>query len=172
MRNKIQTLFVAACTAMIVSACADRSPETEPSTASSTSAKTENTETQLTETPVENNDTPERSSGVHVDWEDIDSPLWNEEMREKLEPVLHAIADKDAEALNNGLGPDAQGVFDYMLQNEYDFRKISSIHKEYGKVLVQVDSLLGLKGEAPKPYNCTFYFEQDEAGEWRIVSID
>lgn len=172
MRKKIQVIFVAACAAMIVSACADRSSETEPSTAFSTPAKAGNTATQLTETPIANNDTPQMDSGVNIDWDDIDSPLWNEEMRNKLDTVLHAIVAKDAAALNNGLGPDAQRVFDYMLQNEYDFQKVSSIHAEYGKVLVQVDSILGLQGEAPKPYNCTFYFEQDEAGEWRIVSID
>ncbi|CAM4006553.1 hypothetical protein [Saccharibacillus endophyticus] len=172
MRRKIQVLFVAACAAMIVSACADPSFETEPSTASSTSDTTEKTEKQLNETPLANNNTPEMTSGVNIDWDDIDSPLWNEEMREELETVLHAIVDKDAEALNKGLGPDVQGVFDYMLQNEYDFQEVSSIHEEYGKVLVQVGSILGLEGETPKPYNCTFYFEQDETGEWRIVSID
>ncbi|NGZ77658.1 hypothetical protein [Saccharibacillus alkalitolerans] len=110
--------------------------------------------------------------GVHVDWDQIDSPLWNEKMRKKLEPVLHAIVDKDAEALNRGLDLDVPGMFDYMLQNEYDFEKVGSIHEEYGRVLVPVESMLGLTGEAPKPYNCTFYFEQDKAGEWRIVSID
>ncbi|MEJ8302779.1 hypothetical protein [Saccharibacillus sacchari] len=172
MRKRFQTILVAACAVMIVSACTDRSTQTQPATASSTTAKTESADTPSNEAPTENNDAPEMTSGVNVDRDRIDSPLWNEEMREQLEVVLQATVDKDAEAFNSGLGPDAQGVFDYMLENEYDFQQVSSIHEEYGKVLVQVDSVLELPGEAPKPYTCTFYFEQDQAGEWRIVSID
>lgn len=166
MWKKIQVTVIALCTVMTLAACADR-PEAAAPPATSSAAPAAPAAPQPEQTAA-----PAMTTGVEIDWEDIDSPLWEEDMRGPLEAALHAIVDKDAKALNGALSPDAAGIFEYMLENDYKFEEIDDVHAEAGRVLVPVGSELALNGETPREVEVTFYFEQDGAGIWRIVSID
>lgn len=177
MWKKIQVTVIALCTVMTLAACADRpeaaAPPEPAAVAPAASAAPQPEKTAAPDAAAADvAPSPAMTTGVEIDWDDIDSPLWEEDMRGPLEAALHAIVDKDGKALNEALSPDAAGIFEYMLENDYKFEKIDDVHAEAGRVLVPVESELSLNGETPREIEVTFYFEQDGAGAWRIVSID
>ncbi|NGZ75166.1 hypothetical protein [Saccharibacillus alkalitolerans] len=111
--------------------------------------------------------------GVHVDWDAVDSPLWNPGIETKLKAVLDAVIRKDAKTLNEEVKPDSPGAFDYMLEDEYDFRKVTDVRAERNRVLVQVDHDVLMAGsDSVQNGGYYYYFEQDENGQWQLLAID
>ncbi|MDO3412730.1 hypothetical protein QWJ34_23385 [Saccharibacillus sp. CPCC 101409] len=110
--------------------------------------------------------------GVHIDWDRIDSPLWNAEMQPKLNAVLEALAQKDAEKLNLAVRSDTAGAFDDLLAYEFDFRAVTDVVEERGRLLVGVSHIVRMTDDIPREGVYYYYFDQSESGEWEIVAID
>ncbi|MCQ4085937.1 hypothetical protein [Saccharibacillus sp. JS10] len=116
---------------------------------------------------------PTIHTGVHVDWDAVNSPLWNEDIENKLKATLNAIAEQDDKKLNEEIIPDSNGAFDYILQNQYDFKKVSDVREDHGKVLVKVDHDVLMPGsDEIQSGGNYYYFEKDADDQWQLVAID
>ena len=114
-------------------------------------------------------------AGVHVDWDEVTSPLWNQDIETKLNATLHAIIEKDAKKLNEEVLPDSPGAFDYMLDDQYDFKKVSDVRgeRENNRILVKVDhDVLMAESDSVQEGGYYYYFDKDEKGTWQLVAID
>jgi len=159
-------LLVGALTACGTNQKTNEIPLETPAThAEKTTSKTNN---------LEGQDSSTFDAGVHVDWEAVSSPLWNQDIKDKLEATLEAITQKDLKKLNETIALEASGRFDYMIQeHEYNFKKVSEVLKDGRQVLVSIDHDLTFPdGEILKEKGYTYYFEEDEEGQWQLVAID
>lgn len=148
-----------------------------PQEMSETPAATPTTTEEKVASEVANTESKESSTfdaGVHVNWEAVSSPLWNEDIENKLKTTLEAINDKDIKKLNESISPEASGTYDFMIQdNEYNFKKVSKVEQDNERVIVVIDQEIKFpNGEIDKDSRNEYYFEKDENDQWQLVTID
>lgn len=162
MKKIISAIIITMLGFSFLIACGAESDTKEPVAAQEDTTKTSDTKSE-----------PAIDAGVHVDWDAVNSPLWNQDIENKLSATLDAIIQKDANKLNEEVMPDASGAFDYMLKDQYDFKSISDVREEDNKVIVKVDHDVLMAGsDAVQTGGYYYYFEKDGNGKWQLVTID
>ncbi|OKP78457.1 hypothetical protein A3842_14485 [Paenibacillus sp. P3E] len=118
------------------------------------------------------NELSTQSSSNNVKWDEINDPLVNKAMKDKLKASVDAIVQKDVDAFHKTLSPDIGSEHDYLLDNPVKFTALGKAVEENGRILVPVKGENQRTDSNGAEMTYTFYFEKDKSGEWQIVVID
>lgn len=173
--NKISLhIAVLLVSATLLAACGNQGtttnqvPAASVSTTESTTPETDTTAETETTADTDNKSWPPSSDNIK--WDEIQDPLIDNTLKEKLKASVKAIVAKDVVAFHKTLGPDVGTVHDYLLDNPVTFTDVDRAHEENGRTLILVRG--NKLGEDAEEMGYTFYFEKDNNGEWQIVAID
>ncbi|WP_019638924.1 hypothetical protein [Paenibacillus fonticola] len=111
--------------------------------------------------------------GVFIDWDSVNEPLMNEQIKTVLKETLEALVNKDREKFKNQF-IDAVTLEDsmYVFDTIATFDQIDSLEEDRsGRISV------GVLGTALQDNNIIkyakfFYFNKDDQGNWKLVAID
>lgn len=113
------------------------------------------------------------TTGVFVDLDTIEDPLFNEEIKNLLSTTLEALANKKEEAFRS-VFKDSQSAdaFMYLFGRDYNFNTIGTVEQDKeGRVIVEIRGKVKDSGEIKEP-SSFYYFMQDADNHWSLRAID
>ncbi|WP_438497799.1 hypothetical protein [Paenibacillus sp. IHBB 3054] len=113
------------------------------------------------------------TTGVFVDLDTLEDPLFNEEIKNLLNTTLEALANKKEEAFRS-VFKDSQSAdaFMYLFGRDYYFDTIGTVDQDKeGRVIVEIRGKVKDSGEIKEP-NSFYYFMKDADNHWSLRAID
>ena len=109
----------------------------------------------------------------NIDWDDFNDPLVSKAMTGQIKASVAAIVNRNVEQLHQAIGKDLGNGYDYLLEHNVQFTKVSPAYRESGRIVVPVegkrtDNDTGEVSEA----SYVFYFVKGQNGVWTLGSID
>lgn len=109
----------------------------------------------------------------NIDWDDFNDPLVNKDMTAQIKASVAAIVSRDVDQLHQAIGKDLGSGYDYLLEHNVRFTRVSPAYRESGRIVVPVegkrtDNDTGEVSEA----SYVFYFVKGPNGAWTLGSID
>lgn len=111
--------------------------------------------------------------GVFIDWDSINEPLMNEQIKTVLKETLEALSEKDEEKFKNQF-IDAVTLEDsiYVFDTIARFDQINNLEEDWrGRISVEVVGTALLDNNIIE-YGKIFYFNKNDKGDWKLVAID
>ncbi|GAA0135177.1 hypothetical protein YSY43_20170 [Paenibacillus sp. YSY-4.3] len=111
--------------------------------------------------------------GVFIDWDSVNEPLMNEQIKTVLKETLEALTNKDKEELKNQF-IDAETMEANMhgFDNIATYDEINSLEEDRsGRISVVVLGTVLLDNNITEKSKI-FYFNKNDKGDWRLVAID
>lgn len=111
--------------------------------------------------------------GVFIDWDSVNEPLMNEQIKTSLKETLEALSDKDEEKFKNQF-IDAETIEAnmYVFDTIATFDQIDSLEEDRsGRISVVIHGTALLDNNITE-YAKIFYFNKNDKGDWRLVAID
>ncbi|NUU73956.1 hypothetical protein [Paenibacillus xylanilyticus] len=172
MKSKLKLLFVALGVLVFVSACGNTTNEEQPETVQNVKQEDVKSEDQQSSTNNPNSNDIFRK-GVFIDFENVDNPLLNEQIKEGLKKTLEAQVNGDEDVFRATFKtPDTGDAYLGVIGN-YRFTDIGNVQEDTTKnqILVEVDAELA-RETSIDDVALTYYYATDADGNWSLVAID
>lgn len=174
--NKLIVYTVTGIAALgILTSCAQESKNTDLQGKNEVPS-TSTTDPQNQQPKEENTDS--FKTGVFVDLDAVDDPLFNDEIKALMKTTLEALANKDEQAFRSVfIDEQAADAFMYLFGRDYYFDHFERIEidEDYGKydgrITVYVTGKVRYDGEIQEP-NSAYAFIQDKNKHWKLGGID
>ncbi|SDM29773.1 hypothetical protein SAMN05428961_11317 [Paenibacillus sp. OK060] len=147
----------------ILSSCGNKSD--------SDAVKNNATTTEQTEPQKENNTSIK--TGVFVDLESIDNPLFNKDIKTLLQTTLNSLANKKEQEFRSVFKDEMTAdAFMYLFGKDYVFDEIGTIEEDTeGRIVAEIKGKVVSDNEVTTP-NSYYYFVKDKNEKWNLGSID
>ena len=127
--------------------------------------------TEQTETQVES--APNIKTGVFIDLNSVDNPLFNKDIKVLLERTLDSLANKKEKEFRSVFADD--GTADahmYLFGNNYAFEEMGTVGEDQeGRIVVEIRGKVVSDNEVKTP-NSFYYFVKSKQDKWRLGAID
>lgn len=172
MKSKLKLLFVALGVLVFVSACGNATDEKQPETGQNVEQEDEKSEDQQSSTNNSNSNDIFRK-GVYIDFEKVDNPLLNEQIKEGLKKTLEAQVNGDEDVFRATFKTPDTGAAYLGVIGDYRFTDIGNVQEDTTKnqILVEVDAELA-RETSIDDVALTYYYASDAEGNWFLVAID
>ncbi|MED4957620.1 hypothetical protein GNQ08_26085 [Paenibacillus macerans] len=122
---------------------------------------------------MEEKNTDSFKTGVFVDLDAMDDPLFNDEIKALLKTTLESLANKDEQGFRSVFQDEqVADAYMYLFGRDYYFDKYEGIEKDNSnRIVVNVTGKDRYDGEIHNP-NSAYYFIQDKSGQWKLGVID
>ncbi|CAM4212565.1 MAG: hypothetical protein E7L01_04240 [Paenibacillus macerans] len=119
---------------------------------------------------VENDDSFQ--TGVFVDFDALDDPLYTEEIKSLMKTTLEALANKDEQALRRiYYREDSEGISEYFFDRDYSFESLEGITKDHDRLIVRVKTKARMESEVFERSE-DYWLVKDKSGQWKLGAID
>ncbi|MEW4371891.1 hypothetical protein [Paenibacillus kandeliae] len=164
-------IVTAICTIALSVSSGCSHTDTQVSEPSTTQAPSEASSSSAPASPTDSETSHRIPSADEIEWDQVQDPLLNNAIKDKLRQAIDAIVAQDSKAFHHAISPEMGSGLDDLLDRPTVFTHIDAAHMERGRVLVPVQATLQIEQETTA-YVYTFYLEKGSDGVWDIVSID
>jgi hypothetical protein len=128
-------------------------------------------ETEHTETQAES--APSIQTGVFIDLNSIDNPLFNKDIKVLLERTLDSLANKKEKEFRSVFADEETAdAYMYLFGKDYAFEKIGTVEEDQeGRIVVEIRGKVVSDNEVTTP-NSYYYFVKNKQDKWSLGSID
>ncbi|WP_379151126.1 hypothetical protein [Paenibacillus sp. sgz5001063] len=112
-------------------------------------------------------------TGVFIDLDTLEDPLFNDEIKLSLQSTLEGLAEKNEQLFRSAfVDEQTANAFMYLLGKEYRFDKVGTILKDNpGRIVVEVRGLVKDDSGVHEP-NAYYYFVLSDQNKWALGAID
>ncbi|MGZ7439966.1 hypothetical protein [Paenibacillus sp. TH7-28] len=112
-------------------------------------------------------------TGVFVDFDALDDPLYTEEIRSLMKTTLEALANKDEKEFRSVYysEPSEAILEDYLLGRDYRFESLEGISKDHDRLIVRVKTKARMESEVFERTE-DYWLVKDKSGQWKLGAID
>lgn len=132
----------------------------------STSSKTEHTEHQA-------ESAPSIKTGVFVNLNTIENPLFNKDIKDLLEITLDSLANKNQKEFRSVFADEeSANAYMYLYGKDYAFEEIGTVEEDHeGRIVIEIRGRVVSDNVVATP-NSFYYFVKGKQNKWSLGAID